>query len=269
MGSGKGAGQGHRPLLRQVRTCPRSSSSQAWTRAPGPTVAPPPHPACSPALHIQLPPEPSKASLSQGASLLPASQRGSRLKKRMWTEVGFGIRATGKMSSCQRRGLSSPTPGHLSVGGGHPPLGPGTPRGLLPIACSVTCRCGSGAEHRVRSAGAGLGCSGAPRPAGGGAVGACNCDACRPPSFTHISAEKQHRLVQEPLRYKLGCPISTPRPSSPSFSGTMSVKVDGRAQTAASWAPVSLLQNQRTVSCCCSGRGFALGQCWHHHLQTQ
>lgn len=101
-------------------------------QGPGPTVTPPPHPACSPALHLQLPPEPSKASLSQGASLLPASQRGSRLKKRMWTEVGFEIRATGKTSSCQWRGLSSPTPGHLSVGGGHPRLGPGTPEGCCP-----------------------------------------------------------------------------------------------------------------------------------------
>lgn len=99
-----------------------------------------------------------------------------------------------------------------------------------------------------RSVGAGLGCSGALRPAGGGAAGAYNCDACRPPFFTCISAEKQHRLVQELLRYKLWCPISTPRASSSSFSGTMSVKVDGWAQTATSWAPVSLLQNQRTGS---------------------
>ena len=220
-------------------------------------------------LRIQLPPEPSKASLSQGASLLPASQRGSRLRKRLWTEVGFGIRATGKTSFCWQRDLSSPTPGHLSVGSGHTWLGPSTPHGLLPIASSATCGCRSGAEHRARSVDAGVGCSGALRPAGGGAAGACNCDACRPPSLTRTSAEKQHRLVQELLRYKFGCPISTPRASSSSFSGTMSVKVDGRAQTATSRAPVSLLQNQRTAPCCCSGRGFALGRCWHHRLQTQ
>lgn len=136
-----------------------------------------------------------------------------------------------------------------SVSGRRPPLAgtKHTPR-LLPIASSATCRCGLGAEHRARSVGAGLGCSGALRPAGGGAAGAYNCDACRPPFFTCISAEKQHRLVQELLRYKLRCPISTPRASSSSFSGTMSVKVDGWAQTATSWAPVSLLQNQRTGS---------------------
>lgn len=136
MGSGKGAGHGHRPLLWPGRTFLRSSFSQAWTRAQGPRLSlPTPGPACSPALRIQLPLEPSKASLSQGASLslLPASQRGSRLRKRLWTEVGFGIRATGKTSCCRRQGLSSLTPGHLSVGGGHPGWDQAHPEGCCPL----------------------------------------------------------------------------------------------------------------------------------------
>ena len=66
-----------------------------------------------------------------------------------------------------------------SVSGRRPPrLGPSTPRGLLPIASSETCGCGSGAEHCARSVGAGVGCSGALWLAGGGAAGACNCYAC-------------------------------------------------------------------------------------------
>lgn len=163
-------------------------------RAHGPRLLPTPCPTCSPAVRIQLPTEPSKASLSQGASLLPASQRGSHLRKRL---DGGQLWNPGHSEDELLSAAGPLLPDTWSsVSGRWPPLAgtKHTPR-LLPIASSATCRCGLGAEHRARSVGAGLGCSGALWPAGGGAAGACNCDACRPPSFTCISAEKQHWLV--------------------------------------------------------------------------
>lgn len=128
------------------------------------------------------------------------------------------------------QGLSSLTPGHLSVGGGHLSWDQHT---MAAAHCQL-CTVRGGWEQSIVRGALVLGWAVQRRAlwlAGGGAAGACNCDACRPPPSHAFQQRSSTGWYRSCPWYKLGCPISTPRASS-SFSGTMSVKVDGWAQTA-------------------------------------
>lgn len=140
-------------------------------RAHGPEAAPHPMPHLLPCLSIKLPTNPPGLASHKGPPLPACFPKRQPLKEETGAEVSFGIRATAKtLSSCRRRGLSSPDT-WSSVSGRWPLwLGPSTPW-LLPIASSATCRCGLGAGTVCEDVGAGLGCSGALWPAGGGAAG--------------------------------------------------------------------------------------------------
>lgn len=124
--------------------------------------------------------------------------------------------------------------------------GPSTPRGCCHCPALPTCRCGLGAEHRVRRRWCWAGLQQRPVALSGGA--AEPVARCLSASLLHMHFSREAALAGiELLQYKLGCPIHLP---SLFLLLPWNHVCKGRWMGKDSYEPgtVSLLQNQRTGS---------------------